>query len=200
MDKKLDNIIEKIKKEGIEDAQKEADKKKQQAHKEADKIVKEAQKKADEIISNAEKEIKKMKASSEVSLKQASRDTILQVKNSIIDLFDAVFKREIGSALAPDFIQKLIVKMVEEGEQSEVEEVKLSKEDKKRVEELLLSSLKKDIKQGISIQVDKEISHGFRIGLKNEDVYYDFTEDSIVEVFMRYVNPQLREMLEKKDG
>lgn len=200
MDTKLDNIIEKIKKEGVEDAQKEAEKKLQQAHKEADTIVKEAQKKADNIISDAEKEIKKMKVSSEVSLEQASRDTLLQVKNSIIDLFDTVFKREIASALTPDFIQKLIVKMVEEGEQGEVEEVRLSKKNKKKVEELLISSLKKDIKKEINLQVDKEISHGFRIGLKNEDVYYDFTEESIGDVFMKYVSPRLREMLEKKDG
>ncbi|MFO7891466.1 MAG: hypothetical protein R6V04_14135 [bacterium] len=200
MDTKLDNIIEKIKKEGVEDAQKQADKKIKEAHKDADKIIKEAKNKADKIVSNAKKEIKKMEATSEVSLKQASRDTMLQVKNSIIGLFDNAFKRQVSSALTPDFIKKLIIKIVEEWEKGDIEEVKLNKKDKKKVEELLLSSLKKDMKEGITIQVDKEISQGFRIGLKDEDVYYDFTEESITDLVMKYLNPRLREILDKKDG
>ncbi len=200
MDIKLDNIIEKIKKEGVESAQKEADKKLQEARKKADNIIDEAKKKADTIISNAIKETEKMKAASEVSLKQASRDAILQIKNSVINLFDNIFKREISSVLTPEFIKELILKIVEEWEKGGIEKVKLSDEDKKKVEKLLLSSIKKKIKEGLTIQVDKEISHGFRIGLKQEDVYYDFTEESIAELLMKYLNPRLREIMDKQNG
>jgi len=200
MDTKLDNIIEKIKKEGVEDAQKQADKTINEARKEADKIINDAQKEADKKISDAKKQIEKMEASSDVSLKQASRDAVLQVKNSIINLFDNVFKREISEELTPDFIKELILKMVKEWEKGDIEEVKLSEKDKKKVEKLLSSSLKKDIKEGITIKVDKDISHGFKIGLKDEDVYYDFTEQSIAELLMKYVSPRLKEMLDKQNG
>ncbi|MEJ2627081.1 MAG: hypothetical protein P8078_00775 [bacterium] len=200
MDTKLDNIIEKIKKEGVEDAKKQADKKLKEAQKEAEKNIKEAQEKADEIMANARKQIQKMEDSSKVSLKQASRDTILQVKNSIINLFDNVFKREVSSALTPDFIKEVILNMMEKWKKGEIDEIKLSEKDKKEVEKLISSALKKDIKEGITIKVDKGISHGFRIGLKEGNVYYDFSEESIVDLLMKYVNPRLREILEEKNG
>lgn len=200
MDVKIDNIIEKIRKEGVEDAQREADDLLKNSRKEAEKIISNARKEADKIIKESGTEVEKFQNTSELALKQAFRDCILEVRKSILDLFDNVFKQEISSALKPDFIKELILIIVKQWEKGNIKEVRLNEEDKKQVEKLLISSIKKDVEKTIEIKPDKEISHGFSIGLKKEDVYYDFTDDSIVEMLMKYLNPRLREILDKKNG
>ena len=200
MDVKLENLIEKIKKEGVEEAQKTSEEIISEAKKEATSIIADAKKEADKIIEDAKHEAAKFQAHGEFALQQAARDTLLLVKNKLIALFDRVFKKEISKALTPDFVKELIGTIVEQWAQDSKTEILVSSEDKEKIQTLLFSSLKDELKNSVTIRVSDRISKGFRIGLKGEDVYYDFTDESIIDCLKEFVNPSLKEILDKKNG
>ncbi|RKY77890.1 hypothetical protein DRQ00_06210, partial [candidate division KSB1 bacterium] len=89
---------------------------------------------------------------------------------------------------------------VEQWARDSQKEILVSKEDKEKIQELLFSSLKEELKNSIIIKVSDRISKGFRIGIKGEDVYYDFTDESITECLKEFVSPSLKEILNKKNG
>ncbi len=68
--------------------------------------------------------------------------------------------------------------------------------DKEKLEQLLFSGVNSKLRDTITLMASGQISKGFRIGLKGKDVYYDFSDDSIVEMLKGYLNPRLNEILE----
>jgi vacuolar-type H+-ATPase subunit E/Vma4 len=64
----------------------------------------------------------------------------------------------------------------------------------------LFAGMKKKVKTGIELKASADLQHGFRVGIKGDDVYYDFTDDSIAEILRMSLNPRLKKMLDKEDG
>lgn len=200
MEVKIDQLIEKIKSEGVETAKQNADEIVQNAKKEADSIVSDAKKEAEKIINDAKQQTELFQNNAELAIKQAARDSELVVKTNIIALFDQVFKKEAGSTLAPDFMKSLIEKIVAEwGKDNEVD-ILVNEKDQKALESLLAQGVKGAAKDGITVKVSDDIAEGFRIGLKGEDVYYDFSDATIAEMLKSFLSPKLKEILERKDG
>ena len=199
MDVKIENIIEKLKKEGVEKAHKDSEKILADARKKADQIVAKAQKEADKIVDDARKQAAAFEESSRVALKQAARDGELLLKRRIHALFDAVFKSASAEALKPDFMQKLISKLVQQWSEKDLE-VRVSETDLKSLQRLLFAGVRKKVKSGIDLKASAELQHGFRIGVKGDNVYYDFTDDSIAEILRISLNPRLKEILDQNDG
>jgi len=200
MDVKIDNIIEKLKKEGVEAAQKKSDEMLSGAKKEAGDIVAKAEKEAKKIIEDAKKEAGTFEENSKLAIQQAARDGELLLKERIQSLFDQVFRAEVDEAMKPDFIQTLILNLTEQWEKDAAVEVTISKADRKNLEKHLLSGLKKKIKNEIYMKASPDFTHGFRIGLKGKDVYYDFSDESIAEMLRAALNPRLKEIVDIKHG
>jgi V/A-type H+-transporting ATPase subunit E len=198
MDVKIENIIEKLKKEGVEKAQKASEQILADAKKKADQMIATAQKDAEKIVDDAKKQAASFEESSRVALKQAARDGELLLKRRIHALFDTVFKASSGEAMQPEFMQKLIYKLVEQWSDKDLE-IRVSEKDLKSLKKLLLAGMKKKAKTGIELKASADLQHGFRIGIKGDDVYYDFTDDSIAEILRMALNPKLKKMLDE-DG
>src|SRR4030042_4261801 len=109
MDVQLGNIIEKIKKEGVEEARQISRDIVQEAKAKADGILEEARKRAAQAEDEARKKSQEFQKSSELAIRQAARDTVLQLKGQIQDLFDRVFKRDMSEALKPATVQGMIL-------------------------------------------------------------------------------------------
>ena len=197
MQMELNTIIEKIKKEGIGEAESKAADILKQAQAKADKIIAEAEKKKENIIKNAQTDAANLKKNGEEALNQASRDVILALKESITGVFDALIKKEVAQQLSPEVLKEVIVNLIQKfSEEKEAEiEVLLSDKDKKSMESALLNALKGEVKKGLTIKVSPSIEHGFRIGKKGESSYYDFTDEAITESFKTYLNPKIKELL-----
>ena len=195
MDVKLEKLIDKIKAEGIEQAEQEAGQILQNAKKEADQIVKGANKKADQIIEDAKTETEKLQISGKSALKQAERDAVLVTKERITEILNNVFKKEISEKLKPDVVVELIKKMVENSGDDQKMKALVSQQDVDKLEKLLVSKAQKGLADSVEIKVDRGVSKGFRIGKKGEDVYYDFTDESIAEFLREFLNPSIKKML-----
>jgi V/A-type H+-transporting ATPase subunit E len=200
MDAKLENLIEKIRSEGIEEAKKSAGEIIENARKEALSISKDTQKEADKIIEDAKKKADKLISNAEASIKQAQRDSVLTVKEQLTKLFDRVLQNEISNVLSPDFLKNLISEYVKNASKGEELEFVVSEEDKEKLQNLLLAKTKESLKEPVTFKVDKGISKGFRVGIKDSNVYYDFTDESLADFLKEFLNPALREILDKDNG
>ena len=83
MAEQVQELIDKIKSEGIQAADQKAQEIQSHAQKEAQRIVENAKQEAQCYLRDAKEEIKKMQESTQMALRQASRDTLLALKKEI---------------------------------------------------------------------------------------------------------------------
>ena len=192
MDVKLESLIEKIKKDGIQEGQKASADIIQKAQNQAECIVKDAKVQARELIEKAKNESQRLQDNAAKALKQGARDLILVLKGQIIGILDKILKEKISKELNPNLIKELIVKLVNKWQvQGEgTLEVFVTQKDKNELKGLLISSFKEKAAASIiEVKVSKALDKGFRVGLKGEDAHYDFTDESILEALKEFLNP-----------
>lgn len=197
MEVEIKNIIRKIKDEGIDEARKQAEEITAAAEKKARETLEKAEKKKTEIIENALREEEKIKEKSEEAMRQACRDVILGLKEDITVLFDRVVKRQVGEALTTDALKEMLIRIAEKFDLSGKAslDVLLSEQDRKVLEESLLTGLKRELASGITLKASSGAIKGFRIGKKDSNVYYDFTDEAIEESLRAYLNKRLARIL-----
>ena len=198
MDVQLQELIDKIKKDGVVTAEAEASKIVEASEKKAEGIIAHAQPKAAEIIKNAKAETERMEKASEEAIIQAGRNMLLSFKDSLIGELDGLIKAETEKAESKEVLTKLIPETVKawakNADASELS-VLLSEKDLKILESALTSELKAEVSKGLEIKPDKTLSAGFRIGVKNGAAYYDYSADSLAEMFAAYLNPKVAALL-----
>ncbi|MBQ1711397.1 MAG: V-type ATP synthase subunit E [Treponema sp.] len=198
MDVQLQELIDKIKKDGVVTAEAEAAKIVEASEKKAEGIIADAQAKAAEIIKNAKAETERMEKASEEAIIQAGRNMLLSFKDSLIGELDGLIKAETEKAESKEVLTKLIPETVKawakNADASELS-VLLSEKDLKTLESALTSELKAEVSKGLEIKPDKTLSAGFRIGVKNGAAYYDYSADSLAEMFAAYLNPKVAALL-----
>ncbi len=194
MDVQLQELIDKIKKDGVAAAEKESAKIIAASEKKAETIIADAQAKADQIIKSAKSETEKMEKASEEAIIQAGRNMLLSFKDSLIAELDGLIQAETTKAVSKDVLGKLVpetVKLWAKNSDASELSVLLSEKDLKALEKSLTTSLKAEIKKGLEIKPDKTLAAGFRIGVKNGAAYYDYSAESLAEMFAAYLNPKV---------
>jgi V/A-type H+-transporting ATPase subunit E len=197
MEMELKSIIEKIKTEGVSEAENQASKIIADAETKAKAMMESARKENEIMAKKAEQEAEKLRHNSEEAIKQASRDVLISLRQSIVNLFDLVMKGSVAEGLTPEVLKDMIVRMAESvAKEKKFEvEVLLSEKDKKTLEKLALSDFKKKMGKGITLKVSTNVEHGFLIGEKGGSSYYDFTDEAIAEAFKTYLNPKITQIL-----
>lgn len=198
MDVQLQELIDKIKKDGVATAEAEAAKVIAAAEKKAEDIVADAQEKAAEIIKNAKAETERMEKASDEAIVQAGRNMLLSFKDSLIAELDGLIQAETAKAESKDILAKLVPETVKAwAKNSDASElsVLLSEKDLKDLEKSLTAELKAEIAKGLEIKPDKTLAAGFRIGVNNGAAYYDYSAESLAEMFAAYLNPKVAALL-----
>lgn len=200
MDAKLDHLIEKIKRDGVEEAQQSADKLLQEAREKARKIVENAQKEADAAREKAKTAAEKFQENGETALKHAAQNTRLLVKEQLGKLFDRVLLREVQTHLNPEFMTTTIEHIVNQWKPDGAFEISLSEKDASELSDTLLTRLKRQIDESITIKINPNLTSGFRLNKKEDALTYDFSDESITEALKIFLNPQLKKIMDASDG
>lgn len=202
MDVKLESLIEKIKKEGVDQAQQQSEQMIKDAHTRGKEIVKKAKDQAQKIKEEAEKEAQKLQENAKSSIKQAARNVILSVKEKLISIFDSILKRELKESLSSEAVAKMLESIIDKWskEKDKEFEVLVNKKDKKKLEELILAKFAQEAKNRIEIKSSSQIENGFQIGIKGEDTHYDFSDEGITESLSVFLNPAIADLISDKDG
>jgi len=200
MEMTVQELIEKIKSEGVEKADEMVAKIVGDAEDKARALIKDAEEKAESIVKKAKEEGERFETASISSVRQAARNTIIAFREAIILQLDAIIKMEslnrydanILSSLIPDVVTSLIKK-----EDSDGAKVFLNEKDAKNLEKSLLAAFKAKLMDGINVLPDYNIKAGFRVSEKGASSYCDFTNESVAEAFSKYLSPKLREILKE---
>lgn len=199
MDAQLQELIETIKTEGVQTAEKQAEQIIASAEEKARQITGEAEKGAGDLIEEARAEQVKLEQSSRETLKQAGRDLILGVQTQLTAMFKSVMNAAAGEAISADILENTIVTVVNAWSQGKTDplDVILSEGDLKQLEERLRNRLAERISAGAEIKPSAAVKSGFRVSTKDGALYYDFTVESLAEVLSAYVGPRLTAILKE---
>ncbi|MCP4653072.1 MAG: hypothetical protein GY858_06800 [Candidatus Omnitrophica bacterium] len=196
MDAQLEDLIAKIKEEGVDRAKQEADQILKRAEKQAEDLLEKSNKDAEKVINDAKISADKFQKNSQISVNQAARDTVLNVKEELTRIADKIFKQQIAEALTPEFLKELIKGVVDKWTKNQKQDLQIlvSEKDKAKLKEMIAPLLKKEAKNGIDIKA-ADLDKGFKIKTEGEEVVYDFSDESILEALKEFLNPALQDIL-----
>jgi len=193
MDVQLQELIDKIKKDGVAAAEKSASEIISTAEKKAAKIVSDSELKADKIVKTAKTETERMEKASEDAIRQAGRNLIISFRDSVTAELSAIVKAETAKAYSGELLAKLIPETVKAWTaKTDAKDVSvlLSEKDLSALEKELRAALKAEIAKGLELKPDNTIAGGFRIGINKGEAYYDYSADAVADLFSAYLNPR----------
>ncbi len=198
MDVQLQELIDKIKKDGVASAETTAATIIAEAEKKAASIVSDAENKAEQIVKTAKAETERLEKASVDAIKQAGRNLLIAFTDGINAELSALINAETDKAFSADLLKTLIPETVKNwAHKTEADELSLllSEKDLKALESGLLAALKDKVSKGMTIKADDSVTAGFRIGTKDGSAFYDFSSEAVAELFSAYLNPRVAEIL-----
>ncbi|MDR1787989.1 MAG: V-type ATP synthase subunit E [Treponema sp.] len=197
MEIQLQELIDKIKREGIETASQEAAALRARAEAEAKRIVEAAKKEAADITAQAKQDAARFEKAGQAALAQASRNLVLAFKGEIDALLARIAARETAAAYdagvlkaaLPDILKNWAAK-----DQNDLA-VLLPAKDAAALEAWFTSALAAELKKGVTLKADRSLGAGFRIAERDGSAYYDFSAEAAAELLSAYLNPQLAAIL-----
>jgi len=198
MEIQMQELIDKIKKEGIESASEESARIKNEAAEEASRIIAAAQKEAADIVDRGKADAERSEKAGKAALEQASRNLLLAFKMEVQSLLDKVCVQAAASAYSEDTLKKVLPELLKAwGAKSGTDSINLllTEADLGKLKSWATGALDAELKKGLELKSDRNLSAGFKIANKDGSAYYDFSAESVAELLSAYLNPQLAELL-----
>ena len=180
MELQIQDLVESIRKEGIEVANEQAERIISEAKKQAAEIVSEAKAAAQVEKDSAIREIDRLKDNAMVSIEQAKRDAMLAFKNEVKTAIEKLLSAEIRNTLSGDALAVLIQKTLVG------EDVSQYAAEVQEVTDGLKAALAEEIKNGLEIRPVKGFSAGFRLAAKDGSGFFDCTDEAIMQMLMPF--------------
>lgn len=195
MDIQVQELLESIKKDGVEAAEAQAKEIIAQAEKQASEIVADAEKKARNSQKAQEQAATQLQASGKAALAQAGRDLVLTVEKQLQSIFSSLVASTVQEVYKEEALVKAVQTVVEKLSSDQLGAVVLSEADSKKLESALKGKIAKALSQGLEIRTSSKVSGGFLIQEKNGAAYFDFTTEAVAKALAVYVNPLISEVL-----
>ena len=199
MSQHVQELIDKIKTEGLQAADQKAKEVEDSAKAGVQRIIADAEVKAKHIVADAEAKAQATRESTEMALKQAARDTLLALRKEIEGVLQKVIAKETKGALSPEQLAGIISEIVKGSVKANLAEsnieVTVSAADLKTLEDGFAAKIQKEIKQPVTFKSADGISTGFTISFDEGKSCFDFTEASLVEYLGTYLNTQVAALL-----
>jgi V/A-type H+-transporting ATPase subunit E len=198
MEIQLQELIDKIKRDGIESASEEASHLKSQAEEDAQRIVAAARKEAEGILAKAKADAERTEKAGIAAVGQASRNVVLAFKTEIQGILDKIVARETASSLDDGTLKSILPDLLKgwAGGKDALDLI-LSEAQLKKLVSFFNDKLAAELKHGLEIKAGRNLAAGFRIANKDGSAYYDFSAESVAELLSAYLNPRLAETLKE---
>ncbi len=180
MELQIQDLLQSIKKEGVDTAKAEADVIVREAREKAATIVREADEQADGMKERAKKEIAVMRESAKADAMQARRDAVLSFKNEIQNEYEKILSSRIKDALDDKALSALIRAAVAG------EDISGYAAEVATVTDELKTQLADEIKNGLEIRPSRSVKAGFRLAKKDGSGFFDCSDDEIMQMLMPY--------------
>lgn len=201
MSLQVQELIEKIKKEGIQEAEQKARGIESEAKKQADKILQQAREHAQKLVAAAEQESKKTWDATRIALKQAARDTVLNLRKEIEGTLHKIIAQDVGKALTPDTLAHIIRETVKGYLQNNTPAgdivVTLNSKDLKHLKDGFVAELKDKVRHSLTLKSADDIGAGFTISFDSGKSCFDFTDASLAQYLAGYLNAEVAALLKE---
>lgn len=193
MDIRVQELLEKIKREGMESAEAEGRKILAEAKAKGDAIVAAAEKEAKAIVTRASADAARSEESGKAALAQASRDLVLAFRGEIEKVLSGLVKAEVDAAFDADTVKKALPAILETWSKDGRDDlsVLLPAKDLKALEAFFKDKLAGALKKGVELKPHSDAKSGFRIAEKGGAAYYDFSAQAVAEMLGSYLNARL---------
>lgn len=202
MEIQLQELINQIRKEGVEASEAEAKEIIEKAKADAEKIVRDAESRAEKIISDAKASNERAVLSGEAALRQAGRNLLISFRESIARELNAVTGECVSAVYSSDALKDIIVKAVQcrvSDPDSDDIAVIMNSDDLKKLEEGLLSALREKLLTGVTLKANDNFDGGFRIAVNNGDIYYDYSKEEVTDMLSCYLSPKITKLLKEAE-
>jgi V/A-type H+-transporting ATPase subunit E len=202
MAEELRELLEKIKREGVDAAEEKARIIEDDARRRADIIIQNAGKEASRIAAEANNRIAAAEDGSRKALTQAARDTLISLRQEIASMLDRIITAHVHKALGAEELARMILTLVKEagcaGKEKTI--ISLRKEDLEKLEKTLFGELSSEARKNIVLRHAADIKGGFTISYDSARSCYDFTDRALAEYIAAYLKPKLAKILEEAGG
>ena len=202
MEIQLQELIDQIRKDGVDSAEAEAQSIVDAAKTEAEKIIADAKAQADKILAEAAAENERIVKSGEDAIRQAGRNVLISFRESVARELRAIAGENISAVYSSESLVQLIVSVVEswaQKPQAEELTVILNSADLAKLEGTLLSALKDRMQKGITLKANDNFDGGFRVAVGNGGAYYDYSAEAVIDMLSNYLSPRVRELLKEAE-
>jgi len=200
MDKKLQELTEKIYAEGVGKANDEADKIISAAKAQAEQILKQAALEAAEVHAKAEKEALDYKNAALAEVQMASRQALSSLKQQIANLITARSTETVKDAFADkSFIQNIIGTALKNWSAEKADNfdltVILPKADEQSLQNYFKTQQLDLLNKGLTLNFDGKVKAGFKIGPQDDSFLISFTDEDFVNFFKSYLRVRTAELI-----
>lgn len=202
MEIQLQELIEQIKKDGVEAAENQAEAILLSAKAEAEKIIADAQAQADKLMADAKAENEKTVKSGEDAIRQAGRNLLISFRESVTRELGAIVGGNVNAVYSSDAFAKLVVNAIESWSgKPEAEDIAviLNSADLEKLEGALLAELKAKMLGGVTLKANDSFDGGFRIAVNNGAVYYDYSAEAVTDMLSNYLSPKVTALLKEAE-
>jgi len=191
----VQGLLDKIHQDGIAKAQQEKDAIIAAAKKEAAQIIADAKAQAEDLQKKAQAEAAAGQDKANAAIRQAARDTVIALKTDLLTKLKNVTRSCIAEAMTPEVMKQIILTMAQayakDANAGDSLEVLLPKKEQEQAEAFLKAQLLAELKADPVIELTNEFNSGLQISFRDNDVYFDFSDDALAEVLCRFVGPKL---------
>ena len=192
---KIQELTEKLLREGVEKGQAEAAQIIEQAKQQAEKILQDARQQAQDIAAQAEKKAAETDANTRNELKMYTSQALSALKSEVTNvLTDGVVKEAVaGLTASPDFLGQFAVAMAEKW--SANEPVVISTNEADSLKAYFAAKAKALLDKGVTINKVNGKDTLFSIAPADGSYKVNFGKEEFETYFKNFLRPQLVEML-----
>ena len=194
MTQDLQQLLEKIQRDGVDKAKAEADKLLAEARAQAKAAVESAHAQAAKVRADARQEAEAFERRAEETMRQSARDTVLNVEKAVTNLFQRLLLKEVNAALSEktELVARLAAEAVRAylGEKGGIEVAAAAK-----LADVLRAELSAEAANGVTVVTDDAAGTGFRIRLANGRVEHTFTGAAVAETLAKQLRPRLAALM-----
>ncbi|MDR2542540.1 MAG: V-type ATP synthase subunit E [Treponema sp.] len=197
MEIQVKELIDKIRKDGVDNAAEEAAKIKAEAEAQAARILETAKKEADGIISNSKESAQLAEKAGIAALQQACRNLVLAFRGEIQVLLDKIVNDSINANYNEDVLKSALPEILKNwaSKNSDDLSVILPENELAKLKDFFNSKLKGELNKGVELKSNRKLNYGFHISNKEGSAYYDFSSEAVCALLSAYLNPKLAEIL-----
>lgn len=195
MDTKIQELTDKIYREGVEKGNEEAARVIADANARKEAIVADAETEAKNIIAAAEKKAAELKKNTEAELKLFASQTVEALKSEVTNLITGSLATSNVKAAVTDkaFIQKIILEMAQEW--AKTGSFTIQTADAKGLTSYFEGNAKELLDKGIKIEKVSGKDTSFTLIPADGSYKVTFGEEEFISFFKDFLRPQLIEML-----